>query len=122
MHDEDRVPWVNGHAGRVVGPPSEVGAFDRRVQYPETVRVVVELPRDVYLAAGAAADAASADGEERFARDEAIARFAALGVQLGAAGLAPDAPALLTRVLESVSDAPSPLAALEERARGKRSG
>ena len=58
--------------GRVVGPPRDVGAFDRRVQYPETVRVVVELPRDVYLAAGAAADAASADGDERFARDDAI--------------------------------------------------
>ena len=57
MHDEDRFARVNGHAGRVVGPPREVGAFDRPVQYPETVRVVVELPRDVYLAAGTAADA-----------------------------------------------------------------
>ena len=51
MHDEDRVPWVNGHGGRVIGPPRELGAFDRPVQYPETVRVVLKLPRDVYLAA-----------------------------------------------------------------------
>ena len=122
MHEEDRFGWMNGHRGRVIGPPRELGAFDRPVQYPETVRVVLELPREVYLAAGAAADAASVFGGDRFARDEAIARFAALGVQLGAAGLAPDAPALLARVLESVSGTPSPLAALEERARGERSG